>query len=322
MELLAEVAKAILIGIVEGVSEWLPISSTGHMIIVDEFVRLDVSADFLSFYLVVIQLGAILAVFSLYTARLNPFGRQKPAEQRRDTWRLWLKVAMACLPAAVIGLLFDDWVEEHFFNAVVVAVALIVYGVAFIVVERLQGGGLKGGGRLHGAQEGGAHQDASHSGAHRRHLRTDDPDAADRPDPVDGLESLSWLTAFQIGCFQCLAIIPGTSRSGSTILGGRILGVSRQVAAEFSFFLAIPVMFGWSLLKAVKTLLIDRLAVSPTEWLLLAVGIAAAYIVSRLAIRFLMAFIKEHSFTAFGWYRIGLGLVVLAYFGLTGGLLA
>ncbi|MDR2106067.1 MAG: undecaprenyl-diphosphate phosphatase, partial [Coriobacteriales bacterium] len=236
MELI-ELLKALLIGIVEGITEWLPISSTGHMILFDEFVKMDVSPAFMELFLVVIQLGAIMAVIVLYFHRLNPFSSRKDAPTRRATLSLWAKVIVACIPAAIVGILLDDWVEERFFNAVVVACALVVYGIAFIVIERLKGEG-------------------------------DDEDTGD----VE-LSGLSFPRALAIGLFQCLAIIPGTSRSGSTILGGRILGVSRRVAAEFSFFLAIPVMFGWSLLKVVKGFILDGLVLTTTEWGVLAIGI-------------------------------------------------
>jgi undecaprenyl-diphosphatase len=228
--------------------------------------------------------------------------------QRRATWTLWLKVIVACVPAAIIGILFDDWFEEHFFNAPVVAIALIIYGVAFIVIERINAG-----------------RDDSLAGAIRgKHSK----DVGERQrgklgsgvEADDELQSLSFARAILIGCFQCLAIIPGTSRSGSTILGARILGVSRQIAAEFSFFLAIPVMFGWSLIKIVKAFVIDHIALSATEWGVFAVGIVVAFVVSILAIKFLMGYIKKHSFEVFGWYRIVLGIVVLAFFAITGSL--
>jgi undecaprenyl-diphosphatase len=289
---LVELLKALFIGIVEGVTEWLPISSTGHMILVDEFVKLKVSPAFLKLFLVVIQLGAIMAVLLLYREKLNPFSRRKDAVQRRSTMVLWLKVLVASVPAAVVGLLLDDWVGANFYTAVVVAAALIVYGVAFIVIERLKGDG-----------------DAP---VYRpRHLSYRESNLLTEEDELD---KLSFTKAIGIGCFQCLAIIPGTSRSGSTILGGRILGVSRRSAAEFSFFLAIPIMFGWSLLKVVKTFVLDNIAVNATEWGALAVGIVVAFVVSVLAIKFLMGYIKHHSFEAFGWYRVVLGLLLLLFF--------
>jgi undecaprenyl-diphosphatase len=301
---LIELLKALLIGVVEGITEWLPISSTGHMILFDEFVKMDVSPAFLELFLVVIQLGAIMAVIILYFHRLNPFSPRKDAAQRRATLTLWAKVIVACIPAAIVGFLLDDWVEERFFNAVVVSCALVIYGIAFIMIERIKG-------------RGDADKDGPALGKHSR------PSGA--TDGVEGDEELTTLSfprAFVIGLFQCLAIIPGTSRSGSTILGGRILGVSRKVAAEFSFFLAIPVMFGWSLLKVVKGFVLDSLTLTTTEWGVLVVGIAVAFVVSVIAIKFLMGYIKKHSFEAFGWYRIVLGVLVLAFFAFTGSLFA
>jgi undecaprenyl-diphosphatase len=321
-----ELLKALLIGIVEGVTEWLPISSTGHMILFDEFVKLRVSPQFLELFLVVIQLGAIMAVIILYFHRLNPFSPRKDTTEKRATLTLWAKVIFACIPAAVVGFLLDDWVEERFFNAVVVACALVVYGIAFIVIERVKGQGED----VRHPQ--GRHSRAATQGVARRVPRDtprDMPQGAARGagtggHAIDGseLEGLSFPRALLIGVFQCLAIIPGTSRSGSTILGGRILGVSRKVAAEFSFFLAIPVMFGWSLLKAVKGFVLDGLVLTTTEWGVLGVGIVVAFAVSVFAIKFLMGYIKNHSFEAFGWYRIVLGILVLAYFAATGTLFA
>jgi undecaprenyl-diphosphatase len=299
---LIELFKALLIGVVEGVTEWLPISSTGHMILFDEFATMDVSSEFRKLFLVVIQLGAIMAVIILYFHRLNPFSPRKDSLQKRATLNLWAKVIVACVPAAIVGFLLDDWADEHFYNAVVVACALIIYGIAFIVIERIKG-----------------KNDAEKPKTSRgRHIRTVD----DSKETIDGeeLASLSFARAFVIGLFQCLAIIPGTSRSGSTILGGRILGVSRRLAAEFSFFLAIPVMFGWSLLKVVKGFFFDSLTLTMTEWGVLVVGIVVAFGVSVVAIKFLMGYIKKHSFEAFGWYRIVLGILVLAFFFATGSL--
>jgi undecaprenyl-diphosphatase len=300
-----ELLKALLIGIVEGITEWLPISSTGHMILFDEFVKMNVSPQFLELFLVVIQLGAIMAVIILYFHRLNPFSPRKDAPQRRATLKLWAKVLVACIPAAIVGFLLDDWVEERFFNAVVVSCALVIYGVAFIVIERIKG-----------------REDAEKDGPVRGKHSRFSSNAEGTVDDDEELAVLSFPRAFVIGLFQCLAIIPGTSRSGSTILGGRILGVSRKVAAEFSFFLAIPVMFGWSLLKVVKGFVLDGLTLTMTEWGVLVVGIVVAFVVSVIAIKFLMGYIKKHSFEAFGWYRIVLGILVLAFFALTGSLFA
>ena len=265
-----ELVKVAVLGIVEGVTEWLPVSSTGHMILVDEFIRLDVSTAFMDMFLVVIQLGAILAVVVLNVGKLNPFLTSKSRQERRETFDLWGKVIVACLPAAVIGLAFNKYMEEHFMNAPVVAAMLILYGILFIIVERWN---------------------------KRRVPR------------VESLALLDYRTAFIIGIFQVLSLVPGTSRSGATILGGIIFGASRYVATEFTFFLAIPVMFGASFLKLVKF----GWNYSGTELVILGVGMATAFIVSILSIRFLLRYIKRNDFTVFGWYRIALGIVVLAY---------
>lgn len=415
-----EILKAIVIGVVEGITEWLPISSTGHMILVDEFIRLDVSSEFWEMFLVVIQLGAICAVIVLFFNKLNPFSPSKGKEGRKKTWALWAKVVVGCIPAAVIGILFDDWFTDNFHNAITVAIALLVYGVAFIVVERVKGpsGPHKALGSASGRAIGGASGEASglaaeaelvdrgartglvgitdktggtgRDGRKRRPARmqgdgaigrhspeaiearaailgeegqtsalqslvsgarqteratpesertgsrspeseprgqsTGSDDARER-DPgsngigngdVETVDDLGFGRALGIGAFQVLAIVPGTSRSGSTILGGRILGVSREAAAEFSFFLAIPVMFGWSLLKLVKGFVLEGLAPSATEWAVFVSGIIVAFAVSILAIRFLMSYIRKHSFEVFGWYRIVLGIVVLVFFAATG----
>ena len=265
-----ELVKVAVLGIVEGVTEWLPVSSTGHMILVDEFIRLDVSTAFMDMFLVVIQLGAILAVVVLNVGKLNPFLTSKSRQERRETFDLWGKVIVACLPAAVIGLAFNKYMEEHFMNAPVVAAMLILYGTLFIIVERWN---------------------------KRRVPR------------VESLAQLDYRTAVIIGIFQVLSLVPGTSRSGATILGGIIFGASRYVATEFTFFLAIPVMFGASFLKLVKF----GWNYSGTELVILGVGMATAFIVSILSIRFLLRYIKRNDFTVFGWYRIALGIVVLAY---------
>ena len=265
-----ELVKVAVLGIVEGVTEWLPVSSTGHMILVDEFIRLDVSTAFMDMFLVVIQLGAILAVVVLNVGKLNPFLTSKSRQERRETFDLWGKVIVACLPAAVIGLAFNKYMEEHFMNAPVVAAMLILYGILFIIVERWN---------------------------KRRVPR------------VESLAQLDYRTAFIIGIFQVLSLVPGTSRSGAPILGGIIFGASRYVATEFTFFLAIPVMFGASFLKLVKF----GWNYSGTELVILGVGMATAFIVSILSIRFLLRYIKRNDFTVFGWYRIALGIVVLAY---------
>ena len=265
-----ELLKTVVLGIVEGLTEWLPISSTGHMILVDEFIKLDVSKSFMDMFLVVIQLGAILAVVVLNFEKLNPFSSWKSSWEKRDTWRLWYKVILACVPAAVIGLLFNKFMEEHFMTAPVVAATLIFYGVMFLVVETYN---------------------------KRRTPR------------VREIERLDYKTAFIIGLFQVLSLVPGTSRSGATILGGILFGTSRYVAAEFTFFLAIPVMFGASLLKMAKF----GWQYTGSEILILVVGMATAFVVSILSIKFLLRYIKNNDFKAFGWYRIVLGVIVVLY---------
>ena len=264
---------ALLIGIVEGITEWLPVSSTGHMLLLDALLGMQnkVSEDFYSFFLVAIQLGAALAVFVLFLQRLNPFTRKKNAEEKKKTWRLWLYIIVGMLPAAVIGIPLDDFFEEHLYGYPVIAAALIVYGIAFIVIERWK---------------------------------------KNKPTRVETMDDMSLKTALFIGCFQVLSLIPGTSRSGSTILGGMLLGVSRTVSAEFSFLMALPVMAGASLLRGLKFFL-SGVGISSTEWLILAVGVVTAFLVSILAIRFLMSFVRRHSFEVFGWYRIALGLLVI-----------
>lgn len=274
MTLIIELLKSLLYGIVEGITEWLPVSSTGHLILLDELMRLNVSADFWEMFEVVIQLGAILAVIVLFFRKLNPFAPSKTAVEKKGTWLLWLKVVIAIIPSGVVGILLDDWLDEHLYNYVVVAVALILYGVAFLFIEKLK-------------PEGKA--------------------------AVTATDGITYKTAFFIGCFQMLALIPGTSRSGSTILGAMLLGLSRGAAAEFSFFMAIPTMAGASLVKVLKFIL-HGVSVSGTEWGILAVGCISAFLVSLAAIRFLMDFVKKHSFSAFGWYRIALGALVLVWF--------
>lgn len=260
--------QSIILGIVEGITEWLPISSTGHMILVNEFLNNRGTFTSNDLFLYVIQLGAILAVVTLYFKKLNPFALSKTKDEKRDTWQMWFKVIVACIPAAVIGLLLDS-LMEHFENWLVVSAMLIVYGVAFIVVEN-----------------------------------------SNKKTTVTNMNEMSYKTALLIGAFQVLSIIPGTSRSGSTILGGAILGCSRTVAAEFSFFLAIPVMFGVSFLKILKYGLIMQ----PFEILLLITGMVVAYIVSMLSIKFLMNYVRNHDFKGFGYYRIILGILVILYF--------
>ena len=268
-----ELLKAVFLGIVEGITEWLPISSTGHLILVNEFLNLRQSKDFIDMFNIVIQLGAILAVMVIYFKRLNPFQPGKTAREVQLTWQLWLKVVIACIPSAFFGLLLDDWMEAHLSNFFVVAIMLVVYGIAFIWIE----------------------------------------DRNRRVDPkVTDLARMSYKTAFYIGLFQVLSIIPGTSRSGATILGGIIVGTSRSVAADFTFFLAIPTMFGYSGLKAVKYF-IDGNTLTGGQAAILLVASVTAFLVSLFVIRFLMNYIKKHDFTVFGKYRIVLGIIVLFY---------
>lgn len=268
-----EIIKAVIYGIVEGITEWLPISSTGHMLLVDEFLQLDMSGTFKEMFFVVIQLGAILAVVVLFWDRMFPF-RWKDKSRgvvKKETFSLWFKVVVACIPGAAVTILFDDYIEAHLHTPVVIAAALILYGAAFILVENWN----------------------------RR-----------RTPRIGKLTDISYSTALMIGLFQVLSIIPGTSRSGATIVGALLIGVSRVAAAEFTFFLAVPVMFGLSALKMLKF----GLDFTATELAVLALGMAVAFAVSVLVIKFLMSYIKKHDFKVFGWYRIALGIVVLVYF--------
>ncbi|SDG33196.1 undecaprenyl-diphosphate phosphatase [Desulfosporosinus hippei] len=269
--LLIEILKAIILGIVEGVTEWLPISSTGHMILVDQFIQLNMSEAFKEMFFVVIQLGAIISVIVLYWKKLIPVSFTKKASIKYDTIILWLKILTACLPAAIIGLLFDDQIDAQFYNYQTVAVTLILYGILFIVIEN-----------------------------RNSNLRP----------RINNLAQITYKTAMIIGVFQVLALIPGTSRSGATILGAILIGTSRTVAAEFTFFLAIPIMFGASLLKMLKF----GLVFTNAELVILLTGMVVAYIVSILSIKFLVGYIKKNDFKAFGWYRIILGIIVLLYF--------
>ena len=301
-----ELVKAAVYGVVEGVTEWLPISSTGHMLLLNQFLSMDVSEDFWNMFLVVIQLGAILAVCVMFFHRLNPFSPSKSADERRGTWSLWGKTVVACIPAAVIGIPIDDWMEANLGSPFVIAAALIIYGVAFIVIETVR------------------ERRAAATVATGRHFSTPDlGDAPTRSELADAgarvrtLEELDWRTAIGIGLFQVLSIVPGTSRSGSTIIGGLLLGCRRTVVAEFTFFLAIPVMFGASGLRLAKYFL-DGNVFSGTEAAVLAVGCAVAFLVSLAVIRFLMAFVRRHDFKPFGWYRIVLGVLVIAWFALVG----
>ena len=277
MDVILELLKAVLFGIVEGITEWLPISSTGHMILLDQLVKLQVSPEFYEMFQVVIQLGAILAVVLLFFHKLNPFSPKKSPKARNQTWQLWFKVVAAVIPSAVLGLLLDDWMEAHLYNYVVVAIALIVYGVAFLYLEQ-------GNGRI-----------------------------APR---IKSVHAIDYKTALLIGAFQCLSLIPGTSRSGSTILGAILLGVGRSAGAEFSFFLAIPTMVGASGLKLVK-FLASGVSVTGVEIGVLVVGCLVSFLVSFLVIKALMDYVRSHSFRVFGIYRIALGIVVLIYFLIT-----
>ena len=270
-----KILKAILFGIVEGVTEWLPISSTGHLILLNEFVYLQVSEEFQSMFDVVIQLGAILAVIVLFFHKLNPFALSKSADEKKNTWTLWFKVIAAIIPSGVVGVLFDDWMDAHLHNGIVVSIALIVYGIAFILVERKNDG---------------------------KHLRM-----------VDDVHAITYKTALMIGLFQCLSLVPGTSRSGSTLLGAIMLGVGRSAGAEFSFFMAIPTMLGASAIKLLKFML-SGVGITSMEIAILAVGCVVSFIVSLLVIKALMDYVRRHSFSAFGVYRIVLGALVLAYF--------
>ena len=267
MELI-EILKVVILGIIQGITEWLPISSTGHMILADTFLQLQQPKDFMDMFYVVIQLGSILAVVVLYFNKLNPFSRAKSRAERLSTFQLWFKVIVAILPIGVIGLLVDDWVTEHFYTPTVIAIALIFYGVLFILLEKRN---------------------------HRVKPR------------IRNFEQLSYRTAVCIGILQLLAIIPGTSRSGATIIGALLIGVSRVVAAEFTFFLAVPVMFGLSAIKMIKF----GLSFTGAELFILILGMAVAFIVSVFVIKFLMSYIKKHDFKVFGWYRIALGILIL-----------
>ncbi len=271
--LIIELLKAIFFGIIEGITEWLPVSSTGHLILVQEFIRLNQDKAFIEMFNIVIQLGAIIAVMLIYFERLNPFQPGKTAREVQLTWQLWLKVVIACIPSILIAVPLDDWFEAHFYFMVPIAIALIVYGIAFIWIEKRN---------------------------------------AQQEPAVTELARMSYKTAFFIGCFQVLSIVPGTSRSGATILGAIILGTSRTVAADFTFFLAIPTMFGYSGLKAVKFFL-DGHHLDFAQVLILLVASLTAFVVSLLAIRFLTDYVKKHDFAIFGKYRIVLGSLLLIY---------
>ena len=270
-----EILKVVFLGIVEGVTEWLPISSTGHMLLVDEFISLNESTDLKEMFFVVIQLGAILAVVTIFWNKMWPFQLKDKTQpvMKKDTWSMWFKTVVACIPGAIVTILFDNYIEAHLHTAVVIAIALIFYGIAFIVIENWN---------------------------------------KTRTPKVETLNDITYKTAFLIGMFQVLSIIPGTSRSGATIIGALLIGVSRVAAAEFTFFLAVPVMFGLSALKMIKF----GLSFTSAEFAILIIGCVVAYLVSIVVIKFLMSYIKKHDFKIFGWYRIVLGVIVLAYFAL------
>ena len=274
MTVFIEILKAVLFGIVEGITEWLPVSSTGHIILLDEFIFLAGSEEFKSMFDVVIQLGAIIAVIVLFFSKLNPFDARKNEKQKTMTWGLWFKVCVAILPSGIVGVLFDDWMDAHLHNGIVVALMLIAYGIAFIFVERRNEG---------------------------------------LTPKINSVWAIDLRTAILIGCFQCLSLIPGTSRSGSTILGAILLGVGRGAGAEFSFFMAIPTMVGASAIKLLK-FLASGAGATGTEITVLIVGCVVSFIVSLLVIKALMEYVRKHSFASFGYYRIGLGAVVLIYF--------
>ena len=288
-----EILKAVLFGIVEGITEWLPVSSTGHLILLDEFIRLQASDAFKSMFDVVIQLGAILAVIVLFFHKLNPFAfKTKTKQERKNTWKLWFKVCVAILPSGILGVLLDDWMDEHLHNAIVVSIALIVYGIAFILVER-----------------------RNNRGRFERIKGTDGPTVLiHKSKAIGDVHDIGWKTAILIGCFQALSLIPGTSRSGSTILGAILLGVGRGAGAEFSFFMAIPTMLGASAIKLLKFFLETGARMAGQELTVLLVGMVVSFVVSLLVIKGLMEYVRKHSFSVFGVYRIILGIVVLAYF--------
>mgnify|MGYP003305138016 CR=1 FL=1 len=270
-----EILKAVLFGIVEGITEWLPVSSTGHLILLDEFIKLDATEDFKSMFDVVIQLGAILAVIVLFFHKLNPFAPSKSQVEKQQTWSLWFKVIAAIIPSGLVGVVLDDWMDAHLHNGIVVSIALIAYGIAFILVERRNQG---------------------------KRLKV-----------IGDVHDIGYRTALLIGAFQCLSLVPGTSRSGSTILGAILIGVGRSAGAEFSFFMAIPTMLGASAIKGLKFIL-SGVAVTGIEIGVLVVGSVVSFLVSMLVIKGLMEYVRKHSFSAFGVYRIILGIIVLAYF--------
>lgn len=278
---IAELFKAVILGIIQGITEWLPISSTGHLILANNFLQLKQSDAFINLFLVIIQFGSILAVVTLYFHKLNPFSPKKTSEEKNETWRMWVRVIAALIPTAIIGLLFDNIIEDYLSTPLVVAITLIIYGILFIIIER-----------------------------------------RNKPASIKSISAMSFKTAIIIGFCQALAIIPGTSRSGATILGAVLIGTSREVAAEFSFFLAIPVMFGASLLRCVKYFFENGFVFENGGAMILLTGTVVSYIVSIFAIRFLMGYIRKHDFKAFGYYRIILGILIVLYFTFSGGLMS
>lgn len=266
-----ELIKVFILSVVQGITEWLPISSTGHMILIEDIMPLNLSPEFRELFLVLVQLGSIFAVVILYFNKLNPFSLKKTTDERKNTWVLWFKVAFASIPVAILGFALNDYMDEYFYNPTVVAIALIAYGIAFIWIEDRKGG---------------------------RHARV-----------IDDFSDLTFIDAFKIGVFQSLSIIPGTSRSGSTIIGGLLTGASRNIATEFSFFLSIPAMVGASLFKLIKL----EVSLTQAEWIYMGIGMLVAFIVSIIAIKFLIGYLKQNDFKAFGFYRIGLGIIVILY---------
>ena len=284
-----ELLKAVLFGIVEGITEWLPISSTGHLILLNEFVTLNMSEEFQSMFDVVIQLGAILAVIVIFFHKLNPFALSKTSQERKQTWELWFKVIAAIIPSGVVGVLFDDWMDAHLHNGMVVSIALIVYGIAFILVEQ-----------------------RNNRGRYQK-IRGQDGPTVIFQKSISDVHDIGLKAAILIGLFQCLSLVPGTSRSGSTILGAILIGVGRSAGAEFSFFMAIPTMLGASAIKLLKFMM-SGVEATTSEIGVLIVGCIVSFVVSMVVIKGLMEYVRKHSFSAFGVYRIVLGAVVLAYF--------
>ena len=319
LSMVQELIKALVFGIVEGISEWLPISSTGHMLLLERFVTLHTTTAFWNMFLVVIQLGAILAVLVTFFSQLNIFSTRLSASERRLRLSLWGKIILACIPAAVIGIPLDDWMEEHLGSPFVIAGALIVYGIVFIVIEKARA--LRERARLSKTSAFarvsayGSAPVSSASSSQPKHLKAPQEavSASAGPSTQVALEQISWAQALGVGCFQVLSIVPGTSRSGSCIIGGLLLGLDRISATQFTFYLALPVMFGASLLRIVKFVLHGNV-LSSTELGILITGLLSAFLVSWVVVSFLLKYLKRHNFVPFGWYRIVLGVIVAAYF--------